>query len=53
MAKKKNKAAQQLGRLGGLARKYKFTHEDFVKWGKAGGRPKKNKKSVDTSLKPR
>lgn len=44
MNKKKNKAAQELGRLGGKARNKKFTHEDFVKWGQMGKGKKKTKK---------
>lgn len=37
----KNKAAQELGKLGGRARAKKHTREEMSKWGKLGGRPKK------------
>lgn len=37
-----NKAAQQLGSLGGKARANKTTKEQRQAWGKLGGRPKKN-----------
>ncbi len=38
----KNKAAQQLGKLGGIARASKYSKEQLSKWAKMGGRPKKN-----------
>jgi hypothetical protein len=47
MAKKKNRAAVQLGKRGSDVQKQKFTTADFAKWGKKGakvagrGRPKK------------
>lgn len=41
----KNKAAQSLGRLGGMA-KTKAKSEAARENGKKGGRPKKNKKRV-------
>jgi hypothetical protein len=31
----------ELSRQGGIARTKKFTTEDFKRWGKMGGRPKK------------
>ena len=36
----KNKAAQSLGKLGGLARAKKLTKEQLTAIGKKGGRPK-------------
>jgi hypothetical protein len=40
---KKSTAAQELGRLGGLARAGKHSKRELREWAKLGGRPKKKK----------
>ena len=37
---KKNKHAQQLGKLGGKARARNHSKKQLSEWGKTGGRPK-------------
>lgn len=54
MKRKKNSAAQKLGRLGGEARNKKYTHEDFVRWGQMARGKKKiylSYESMDNFLK--
>jgi len=42
---KKNKAAQELGRLGGLARAKKYSKKKLKEFAKDAGRPKTNGKN--------
>lgn len=39
--KDKNSAAVMLGKLGGIARKKKYSKTQLIAWAKLGGRPKK------------
>jgi hypothetical protein len=41
--KKKPMTVQEFARKGGLARAKKYTSEQLAKWGKLGGRPRKQK----------
>jgi hypothetical protein len=49
----KNKAAQELGALGGRATRKKYTSEQLSAWGKQGGRGNRKPKGQPKGRKPK